>query len=289
MNPIGQPGLRRRDTSPTPSRVRSIRVSGTPNSIAVYGNFPFLTEEALHDGWLSQYEYSALEKRLPGKGFRAISDDALDLLEVLRQVRFSSGYRPQPNQVDDLYNLGFYGASALPPIGGVQFEQIAALRVKRDPNDLFVSHVNEAQTTGLLPFAGMTIIRQAAVRNAINVRLARISNDRNLAPDDRTVLLAIQIASLMNWLVLPPPLAGVPPPPPAVATVSVGGVAINVPALSPAEQTAFNKCLRPVSHFDRGQFGCGFPLICFRQFAQPIFDCLFNAGNLPAGWQWPVL
>jgi hypothetical protein len=80
-------------TQPRPTRVRRIRVSGSPNWITIYGTFSPQAQIALADGWLSQYEYSFLEQLLPGPGRGGTANDALDLLEVLRQVRFRHGYR----------------------------------------------------------------------------------------------------------------------------------------------------------------------------------------------------
>ena len=277
-------------TEPLPTRGRQIRVSGSPNWITIYGTFSPRAEIALANGWLSQYEYSFLEQLLPGPCRGGTVSDALDLLEVLRQVRLRHGYRPGPgpNQVDDLYNLGYYGSSASRPtiVNYSQLPQNGSIL------NSFVSLFNQAQSTGLKPFGVMNPARLAAVNAVINARLAQIANSLNLAPEDRTVLQAIQVVSLMNWMVPSPPPPPALPPPPGRMALTVGGVVFNFPALDSVQQAAFKACLDPrsaFSNFGRGGYGSG-SLLPLRRFAQPILDSVFRAsGGRPAGWQWPVL
>ena len=199
----------------------------------------------------------------------------------------ATGLGRGPNQVDDLYNLGYYGSSVSPTVASYsQLPQNGSI------TNSFVSLFNQAQSTGLMPFGGMTPARLATVNAVINARLAQIANNPDLAPDDRTVLQAIQIVSLMNWLVPPPPLPPALPPAPGVIALMVGGAVFIFPALNPVQQAAFQACLGRRSsfpNFSRGQYGSG-SLIPLRRFAQPILNAVFGAaGGPPAGWQWPVL
>ena len=163
-------------TQPAPTLIRRIRVSGNPTSITVYGTFSPQVEAALWDSWLSQYEYTFLEQLLPRPGRGGVVNDPLDLLEVLRQVRLKHGYRPGPgpNQVDDLYNLGYYSSGGSPTIA-----TYVHLPANKSNMNSFVALFHQAQSTGLKPFKGlMTGAEIATVNNVIGSRMA----DRDATP-----------------------------------------------------------------------------------------------------------
>jgi hypothetical protein len=251
-----------------PTRTRYVRVSGLPGVLTIYGTFSSLAEVALRDGWLSIYEREYLKVILPpGAARDGDTDAALDLIEALRQVRVKNGYRPKEEEVDDLHNFSKDGNGTIAIIANYW-------KLNSGANAFAGRFTQVKSTPDTAAAATLGPARLIEVGSMASDRIAAIIAEPRLAPDDKTVLAAIQIITFMAWLFQP--TGG----PPVSVPLTMGNVTFNVPPLNDEQQQAYKRAW----NLDKGS------LIALKRLAQEILNPIFVcAGVTPSWWQWPAM